>query len=255
MSAIAAMNVMNRRLRDGGTVLGAWLFYREPLIALAASKLGYDFVCIDMQHGLQGFPEASEMVMAVLLGGATPIVRVPSNEEGIICRMLDAGAMGIIVPMISTREDAERAVRSCLYPPEGARSIGALSVSTVFGEEYFEVANENVLAIPMIETSQAIDNIDSIVSIGNVQQVFVGPYDLSTSLKCDMDSHQFRDALDTVVESCRRHGKIAGIYSSPELVAARYTEGFQLVSVCTDFDIVTEGLSSALKTARTAVTS
>ncbi len=150
----------------GETALGAFLFFREPLIAEAAALAGYDYVCVDMQHGLQSFEHTVTMLYAMARTETTPIVRVPWNEPSIIGRVLDAGAYGVIVPMVNTVEEARAAVAACRYAPVGSRSMGPVGVSARAGREgYFSTANDKVLCIPMIETKQAVENVDEIAAV------------------------------------------------------------------------------------------
>ncbi len=133
----------------GDTALGAFLFLREPLIAEAAALAGYDYVCVDMQHGLQSFEHSVTMLYAMARTETTPIVRVPWNEPSIIGRVLDAGAYGVIVPMVNTVEEARAAVAACRYAPVGSRSMGPVGVSARAGREgYFSTANEQRLVHP-----------------------------------------------------------------------------------------------------------
>src|SRR3546814_379053 len=113
-----------QRRQDGVTTLGAWMFLREPVLAEAAGDAGYDYVCIDMQHGLASYADAFAMLQALGRSTVAPVVRVPWNEPGIIGRVLDAGALGVIIPMVNSAEEAERAVAACRYAPAGTRSFG-----------------------------------------------------------------------------------------------------------------------------------
>ena len=151
--------------RDGGTALGAWLSLRDPLLAEVAATSGFDYVCVDMQHGLADLGQVVAMLHAMARTPTVPIVRVPWNEQGIIGRVLDAGALGVIIPMVNSVEEAERAVAACRYTPAGTRSFGPLGANVRYGAGYAASANELVACIPMIETRQAVESIDDILSV------------------------------------------------------------------------------------------
>lgn len=250
-------NTMLGRLREGRSALGAWMFLREPLVATAAAGLDYDYVCIDMQHGLQDFGEVAQMLFATIAGSATPIVRTPSNEPGLVGRLLDAGALGVVFPMINTAADAELAVASCRYAPAGTRSLGPVGAGIRYGPEYVTRANGEVLAIPMIETKQAVGNLDEILSLDGVDVIYVGPADLSLSLGLapglDNAHADFDAAIEAIIDACARHGVVPGIHCSPELAAKRYEQGFRMLSVGYDFGPVMAALRDDLATARAAI--
>eukprot|EP01041_Mallomonas_annulata_P019616 gene19616-39036_t len=149
---------MHHQLRtavESGVALGAWIFLREALLSEAASKAGYDYVCVDLQHGLVGFEDLSTHLQAIALGSAAPVVRVPWNEPGIVGKVLDGGAWGVICPMVNTAAEAKALVSYALYPPKGKRSNGPIRAGA-YGEAtpYQAMANDEVLIIPMIETQE-----------------------------------------------------------------------------------------------------
>lgn len=240
-----------------GTALGAWLFLREPLAAETASKAGYDYVCVDMQHGLAELSETLVLLQAISLGPAVPIVRVPWNEPGIIGRVLDGGAMGVVVPMVNSAADAERAVAACRYAPRGARSMGPISAMTRYGPGYFGAADDAVACIPMIETAEALEHIDDILTVPGVDAVYVGPADLSVSLGLppgmDHDDPVFTGALAAVLAACDRHGVVPGVHADAALAAKRASAGFRMVTVGFDHMPMVAGLHADAASARAAV--
>lgn len=250
---------MSDRLRDvwasGETGVGAWLFLREPLVAEAAALAGYDYVCIDVQHGLQSYEHVVTMLYAMARTETTPLVRVPWNEPGIIGRVLDAGAGGVIIPMVNTAEDARAAVRACFYAPKGARSMGPVGVSARAGREgYFASANNSVLCIPMIETKEAVENLDEILAVPGIDAVYVGPADLSITYglapKPDQDDAEWNAALDKVVDRCNAHGVIPGVHADAQLAKKRAQSGFRMITAGFDLANVMNGIRADLKTAR-----
>lgn len=239
-----------------GTAFGAWVMLREPLVAETASKAGYDWVCIDLQHGMAGFAELPGMLQAVSLGPAAPLVRVPWNEDWMIGRALDAGAAGVIVPMVNTPEEAASAVAACRYAPKGRRSVGPVGAAVRFGSNYSSGPADDVLCIVMIETVGAVERIDEILAVPGIDAVYIGPADLSLTLGLpsgkDQTDARFHDALAAVVDSCRRHGVVPGIHASSALAAARHAAGFRFIATGFDIGPVTAALAADLDASRRA---
>jgi len=240
--------------RTGHSTLGAWLSIPSPASAEAIARSGVDYVCIDTQHGGIEYSDAVPMIQAILLGGSSPIVRVPWNEPGIIGKMLDAGAHGVIVPMVNSVAEAEAVARACRYAPDGARSFGpGLAAPRVDGS-YVDWASDNVAVIPMIETTQAVAEIDDILAVDGIDAVYVGPADLSLTLGLSPgnndDSASFTDALATIVAACQRAGVVAGIHATGALTPTRLASGFEMVTVTTDIVAMRLGLVAELSLAR-----
>lgn len=237
------------RWRDRAA-LGAWMFLREPMTAEAAARAGYDYVVVDMQHGVASEPEALAMIQAAEAAGSIPVVRVATNHPMTIGRALDAGALAVIVPMVNDRAAAEAAVDACRYAPQGSRSYGPVAALSRYSEEYALVANDVICCIVMIETAEALDNIDDILSVPGVDGVYVGPVDLSLTLGLppakDHDSPIFQNAIDRIVSACNRHGIVAGIHADEHLAPKWTDRGFRLITVGYDQDSVLSGLRGAL---------
>jgi 4-hydroxy-2-oxoheptanedioate aldolase len=241
----------------GKAAIGAFIFTRlDPVAMEALGRQGYDYIVIDMQHGLMGFSDALAMLQALSVGTATPIVRVAANDPALIGQALDAGALGVIVPMVNTAEEAARAVAACRYAPEGSRSFGAFRASIAYGADYHLHANARVLCIPMVETVQALDNIEAIAAVPGVSAIYVGPNDLSLTmgLPAAVDNGgAFPAALARIVSVCRAHGVVPGIHANVNLAAKRAKDGFQMITVSGDLEALLTAMSAALATARTAV--
>jgi len=252
------MNSLKSVWSEGKTALGAWLSLRDPFVAEAAATSGFDYVCIDMQHGLADYEQTVAMLSAMARTPTVPIVRVPWNEQGIIGRVLDAGAMGVIIPMVNSPEEAKRAVDACRYAPTGTRSFGPLSAGMRYGGAYFGAANESVACIPMIETRGAVETLDDILAVPGIDAVYVGPADLSVTYGLppglDQQGDPFQSALATIVAGCERHGVVAGIHASAALAAARHERGFRMITVGFDAAPVLQALRSDEKAARAATT-
>jgi 4-hydroxy-2-oxoheptanedioate aldolase len=242
---------------DGATTLGGWLSLREPILAEAAGSSGYDYVCIDMQHGLADYEQTVVLLHALARTPTVPIVRVPWNEQGIIGRVLDAGAMGVIIPMVNSVEEARRAVAACRYAPKGARSFGPLTAGTRYGGGYYGGADDLVACIPMIETRQAVEAIDDILGVEGIDAVYVGPADLSITYglppAMDNPGDPFDGALATVVAACQAHGVVPGIHSATALAAKRQQGGFRMITVGNDAAGAMAGLRKDAADARKAI--
>jgi 4-hydroxy-2-oxoheptanedioate aldolase len=237
-------------LRDGGVSLGGWCAVPSALCAEALARSGFGWVCVDMQHGVADYAAACEMIRAIEAGGALPVVRVPWNEPAMMGRVLDAGALAIIAPMIQTVDDARRAVEACLYPPLGRRSFGPLRVSMRDGPGYFAGANDRVAVLPMIETAEALEAVEEIMAVPGVAGAFVGPADLSLALSLAPKDNDgvavFDQALARVVAACRQAGKFAAIYSNAKTAPLRISQGFQMVSVSNDLTAILAGAQADL---------
>lgn len=244
-------NQLEAASRDGAA-LGAWMFLREPLLAEHASKTGYDYVCIDLQHGLAGFDELPGFLQAIGAGRATAMVRVPWNEPWMIGRALDCGALGVIVPMVNTAEQAAAAVAACRFAPYGERSVGPIGAMTRY-PGYFADA-DRVMCFVMIETVEALANLDAIAAVPGLAGLYVGPADLSLSLglrpRPDQTDERFGRALDDVVAACDRNGIIPAVHASAELAAARRAAGFRMITVAFDHAPVMASLARDLQVAR-----
>ncbi len=219
--------------------------------------LGFDFVLIDMQHGPIDYNEALNMIRAADIAGVAPIVRVPWNDPASIGPILDAGAMGIIVPMIETVDDAKRMVDACLYPPAGRRSFGPIRVGARDGLQYFGSANERVAVIPMIETAEALTQVEEIAAVEGVDAVFVGPFDLSIALGLrpgDNDGEPvFDEAITKVINAANNAGIAAAVLSNAKVAPLRVEQGFKMVSVTTDNQTLASGSAANLAEVRSEI--
>ena len=245
---------LKQRWQDGGTALGAWISLRDPLLAEVAGTSGYDYVCIDMQHGMSDYDHVTAHLHALARTSAVPIVRVPWLEFGIIGRILDAGALGVIIPMVNSPEEAQYAVDACRYAPVGKRSFGPLGASTRYGGGYAGTANDVVACIPMIETRQAVESIDDILSVPGIDAAYIGPADLSLTYglqpRVDQAGDVFDSALATVVDACKRHGVVPGIHANASLAAKRHAAGFRMITVGLDASPATAALRADIMSAR-----
>jgi 4-hydroxy-2-oxoheptanedioate aldolase len=243
------MTALREQWAAGQPTFGAWLSIPSTLSAEATARVGFDYVCVDNQHGAIDYDITTRMIQAIQLGGGRPIVRVPWNEPGIVGKMLDAGAEGIIVPMVNSAAEATAVVRAVRYPPVGARSFGPVFAGLRVAD-YAVDANKTVAAIPMIETAEALGRLDEILSVEGVDAVYVGPADLSLSLglppRNNDDSTAFTGALEAIVTACRRHGVVPGIHASGALAKRRREQGFLMITVASDAVAMRAGLAGEL---------
>lgn len=245
--------------RDGRQTVGCWLSLANTYSAEALAKLGFDWVCVDLQHGLLDYTDLTHLLPAISSSDATPIVRVPWNEPYEIMKALDAGAYGVIVPMINDRAEAERAVAACRYPPDGNRSFGPIRAALYGGRGYAKEANGQVACIAMIETQQGLDNLDEIVATPGLDAVYIGPSDLALALGLpavgDTDQAEHAEAVARILAACQKAGIGAGIHTSSLQYTRRYlAAGFNLVTLGSDAGFMMRAAAEDLAAVRTGHT-
>lgn len=247
------MRSLREKWAAGEETLGFWLSMSSFVSAEIAGRQPVDYVCVDNQHGVNDYLGTASMIQAIELVGGTPIVRVPWNEPGIIGKMLDAGAHGVIVPMVNTRAEAEAVVRAVRYAPAGSRSWGP-QMAGMRHDDHRAWADATIAAIPMIETEEAIANLDEILPTPGIDAIYVGPADLSISLGLEPYGNDgdpvFDDALATIVDACRRHGVVPGIHATGPLTPRRREQGFRMITVTNDALAMRAGFASELEAAR-----
>lgn len=247
---------LKARWVKGDVTFGAWCMMPGAMGAEVLGRQGFDWVLIDMQHGCMSYETALDMIRALDQTPAVPIVRVPWNDPGIIGRMLDAGALGILIPMIQTVDEARRAVEACLYPPLGRRSFGPVRVGLRDGPGYVQSANARVAVIPMIETAEALDAVHEIAAVPGVDALFVGPFDLSIALGLPPGDNDGKAAFDAAIEkvatAAKRTGKATAVLSNPRVAPLRIRQGFQMISVTTDSAALGAAARADLDSVKTA---
>ena len=235
--------------------VNGWLAVPSSFSAEVMAHQGWDTLTIDMQHGVIDYAQMVTMLQAISTTATVPIVRVPWLEPGIVMKALDAGAYGVICPMVNTREDAQRLVSYTHYAPQGARSFGPVRATLYGGADYATEANRTIVAFAMIETAQALDNLDAILSVEGLDAIYIGPSDLSLALGCkpvfdDVDP-KVAQAIDHIVERARAHGVQAGVHNGrPDVALARIAKGFRFVTVSSDARILASGSQELLAAMR-----
>jgi 4-hydroxy-2-oxoheptanedioate aldolase len=216
---------------------GAWLTIPSSLSAEAVAHQGFDYVCVDMQHGAIGYEAAVHMLTAISTTEATPFVRPPWNDFSMINRMLDAGALGVIVPMVNTVEEARAAVSACRYAPAGARSWGPVRAVYSVGADYFRNADDAVACVVMIETKEAVDRLDDILQVPGIDAIYVGPSDLSITLGLPPgldNGGAFEEARIRVARAANARGVIAGMHANAALASKHVDAGYRMVTITQD---------------------
>ena len=232
-------NRVKRTWQQDGAVLNGWLHIPSSFAAEVMAHAGYDSLTIDLQHGAADFAGALGMMQAISTTETVPFVRVPWNDPCLIMRLMDAGAYGVICPMINTREEAEKFVSACRYPPDGYRSFGPFRATLYAGADYAAHANETVVTRAMIETAAALENLDDIMGVSGLDAVFVGPADLGQSLGegpgMDRTEPAVVEAIDRILAAAEEYGLAAGIFTGSTEYASRMIErGFRFVTVLSD---------------------
>lgn len=232
-------------------VVNGWLAIPDSFSAEVMAQQGWDSLTIDLQHGVIDYAAMVRMLQAISTTATVPVVRVPWLEPGIVMKSLDAGAYGIICPMVNTRDDAARLVAYTRYAPRGTRSFGPIRAAMYGGPDYAEKANDTVVVFAMIETAQALDNLDAILSVEGLDAIYIGPSDLSLALGCkpvfdDVDP-KVADAIRHICERARAHGVKAGVHNGRVDVAlARVAMGFRFVTVSSDARLLASGSQALL---------
>lgn len=245
-------NKIRKTWASGQAIVNGWLSAPSAFVAEVMAHAGFDSLTVDMQHGLADYGTAVSMIQAINTTDVTPLVRVPWNEPGIIMRMLDAGSYGIICPMVNTRRDAEAFVGACRYSPDGYRSFGPTRVSLYAGSDYGSHANREILTLAMIETAEALHNLEDILSVPGLDGIYVGPSDLSISLgyspSMDSTEQTVIDAIDTILAGARQKNLLPGIHTGgAEGALKRVQQGFRFVTVASDARILSAAAASAVE--------
>lgn len=229
-------NKVLKAWRNGEKTIGAWLSSPSSHSAEAMAHVGFDWLCVDMQHGIIDYPDSVDMMRAISTTDTVPFVRVPWNEPSTIMKALDAGAYGVIIPLINNREEAERAVWACRYPPVGGRSSGPARAIMYGGSDYQSEANDEIAVICMIETAEALENLDDILSVDGVDCAYIGPSDLAYALGMkptgDNADPRHQETMIQILEACQRHGVTPGAHTaSLEYTTKWLNAGFQMVTL------------------------
>jgi 4-hydroxy-2-oxoheptanedioate aldolase len=244
--------------KNDQAAINGWLAIPSSFSAETMAHQGWDTLTIDLQHGVIDYAAMVTMLQAISTTPTVPIVRVPWLEPGIIMKSLDAGAYGLICPMVNTREDAQKFVAWTHYAPKGTRSFGPVRALLYGGADYPQRADDTIVRFAMIETAQALDNLDAIMSVEGLDAIYIGPSDLSLALGCrpvfdDVDA-PVAQAIDHILERATAHGLKAGVHNgAPEVALARVSKGFRFVTVGSDARLMAAGSQQAIARFRAGV--
>lgn len=244
-------NALRALWKAGKPAINGWLAIPNSFSAETMAHQGWDSLTIDLQHGMVDYQAMVPMLQAISTTNTVPVVRVPWLEPSALMKALDAGACGVICPMVSTREQAQQLVAWTHYAPRGTRSFGPIRALLYSGADYAQNANDQIVTFAMIETAQALDNLDAIMSVEGLDAVYIGPSDLSLALGCrpvfdDVDP-KAQQAIDHILERAKAHGLVAGIHNgAPEVALARIAQGFQFVTVGSDARLMAAGAQQAV---------
>ncbi|HSW58720.1 MAG TPA: aldolase/citrate lyase family protein [Dehalococcoidales bacterium] len=239
------MTNFKTRLREGQTVIGPFMKFSYPGLVEIFGNAGFDFVIIDTEHGPQGAETVETLVRAAELVGITPVVRVRRNEPSLISQALDLGAEGLLVPQVTSEQDALDVVKAAKFEPEGGRGVCCYVRAAAYSHEnkfdYFKRANANNVTIIMIEGRQGIDNLDQIIKVPGVDVIFIGPYDLSQSLGLpgQVDHPLVIEKMREVAEKAQKAGLAVGTFVDNLEAAARWSRlGVQFIAYSVDTGII-----------------
>lgn len=236
------------RIRKGELLSGTWLNLGSVMTAEIAGKAGFDWVCIDCEHGAGDHTEMLHQLHAVGCTPTAPLVRVAWNDPVRFKRVLDMGASGIVVPYVTDALQAHAAVSAMRYPPAGVRGVSKMTRAADFSKSfgtYFAQANEQLVLVVQIETRGAVEQVPAIAAVEGVDVVFIGPLDLTVSLGCmnNFEHPDYKHALKVVVDSCRKEGKAAGILvGDPKQIPPLVEMGFTFIGIASDGGVVLDGL-------------
>ncbi len=251
-------NRIKQLWKPGKTVINGWLTIPSAFTAEIMSVQGYDTITVDLQHGLIDYQLAVSMFQAIKGSPVVPFARVPWLDPAIIMKILDAGSVGIICPMINTADDARRLASYMRYPPVGERSFGPTRAMFSIGSDYGAKANDLVQCFAMIETAEGFHNLEEIVSVPGITGIYVGPIDLTLGLHgqnlpigFDREEEEMIDAIKHILATAHAAGLMAGLHcGTPEYAARAAKWGFDLVSVSWDVGLYAAAVQESFGAAR-----
>jgi len=228
-------NSVKQKLREGKVSVGTWISLCSPMSAEYCAHQGFDWLVIDTEHSPVDLGTTVHCFQAMASGSALPMARVAWNDPMLIKRLLDGGALGIVVPMVNSVEEAENAVAAMKYPPEGIRSKAGARASMVYGADYPARANEEILVVVQIEHIKVVNAVDSILSVSGVDACFVGPNDLAASMGAELGAPAHEEAIQRTLEAAKSAGVAAGIHcTEADDVNLRAAQGFQFLALGSD---------------------
>lgn len=248
-------NPVKRKLQAGEPSFGTWLSLGDLYATRVMARLGWDWLTLDLEHSAIDWSQAAMIFAAIADAGGVPLARVPRGTHELIKRVLDAGAWGIVVPMVNTVEEAETAIRAAKYPPVGNRSLGggmhSLNFDATSGE-YFKRANDEILVILQTESPQGVENAEAIYALPGVDAIFVGPVDLRANMRSadgsEASDDEFESLLAKVVAAGKKTGTPTGMHTMDvDAALARARQGMQFIAVASELRLMTQKASETLR--------
>jgi len=246
-------NTLRKKLLAGEAALGLWAGLGSETVIEMAAPLGFDWILIDCEHGVAGYEVLPGLLRSLNGSNSTSLVRVPSADDfSIFKRVLDAGVEGVLVPQVYNVDQVKKIVSACRYPPQGVRGIAG-GRAHKYGLDFIDTlqrSNEEVLVFVQIETREAVENLDEILSVEGLDGVFVGPADLSAALgkTLNVDTPEYQSAIEAIIDGAKKAGKPAGYYcNNIKDAKARISQGFQFVNICSDMSLMIQGFSRSLR--------
>ena len=246
-------NKIKQIIADGKAVINGWLQIPHSFPSEVMAKIGWDSLTIDLQHGVVDYPNALQMYQAISTTDVVPMARVNWNDPGPIMKILDAGCYGIICPMVSNRKEAEKFVQACMYPPQGYRSHGPIRAAIYGGADYPNHANDEIIKIAMIETKEATENLDEIMSTPNLDGIYIGPADLSLAIGEEpgfdrTENTKAYSEILRILEHAKKNNIFAGIHNgTPEYAKKMIAKGFNFVTIGTDQRSLSAGAKAVVE--------
>lgn len=249
------MKNLKRTLAEGKAVIGSWLNSASPIVAELMASSGFDFLCVDAEHSAVDLPQTQQLFQAIRSGNpdCAPLVRLHGVDYALVKRYLDAGARGVVAPLVRTPEEAKLLVEATKYPPDGLRGVGFCRAND-YGirlSEECERANDEILVAVQIEHIDAVERIDEIFAVAGIDAAFIGPYDLSASmgLTARFDHPDYLAARDRILRACEKHGVVSGIHvvpPDPSQAKDRLAEGYRFVAFSLDITFLTTACRDGL---------
>ena len=256
------MRDLRKKLLNKTPIIGSWVNTCSPVVAELMAMAGFDFLCVDVEHSAVDLPQVQQMFQAITSGNpdCAPIVRLHGIDYSMVKRYLDAGARGVVAPLVRTKADAECIIEASKYPPQGLRGVGFCRANH-YGlnlKHECDTANDEILVALQIEHIDSVNNIDEILSVDGVDTVFIGPYDLSASMGITGQfSHpDYIAARDRILEGCNKQGIVPGLHvvpPNPEQVLERHDEGYRFIAYSLDITMLSTHCQDALEIIRTGL--
>lgn len=248
------------RIRSGAPTLGSWLTLAHPAIAEIMAAAGFDWIVIDLEHSVVSLRETEELIRVIEAAGVAPLVRLTSNDANLIKRVMDAGAHGVVVPMIASAAEGRAAVDAVYYPPRGRRGVG-LGRAQAYGakfREYMAALEDHAIVVLQIEHVDAVAVLPQILGVGGVDATIIGPYDLSASMQKpgQYDDADVAQVLERYEAISQQHGVPMGYHvvePEPDRVRARIARGYRFVAYSVDFLFLGVSCRSGVAELRTTI--